>query len=166
MKSVKCVTCGFVSRATSEFCKSCGNPYKSPAQQSTQNKSPRFSTETNILLQPDDNLKQEAFKKIKYGIIGTIVYVIVLFLISFSILNIKINPLALGTGLLPVAWVLAGVIELLTGIPFIQLSNKWDSLAGWQRGLIGLSVFILGLVAIFILGMAILFILDGPQRFR
>ncbi len=32
------------------------------------------------------------------------------------------------------------LLELITGVPFSELSNRWDSLKGWQRGVIGITV--------------------------
>ena len=29
------------------------------------------------------------------------------------------------------------LLELIAGVPFTQLSNRWDGLKGWQRGVIG-----------------------------
>ena len=43
----------------------------------------------------------------------------------------------------PGAYGASGLLELITGVPFFELSEKWDDLAGWQRGLLGLVVVIL-----------------------
>ena len=51
-------------------------------------------------------------------------------------------------GLAPVGWLLAGVLQTVTGVPFDELSDRWDGLKGWQRGLIGVSVFVLGLTIV------------------
>ena len=29
------------------------------------------------------------------------------------------------------------LMELIAGVPFTELSNRWDGLKGWQRGVIG-----------------------------
>ncbi len=29
------------------------------------------------------------------------------------------------------------LLELIAGVPFTELSNRWDGLKGWQRGVIG-----------------------------
>jgi hypothetical protein len=44
---------------------------------------------------------------------------------------------------LPGAYGAAGLLELITGIPFAQLAGKWDELKGWQRGIIGILVVII-----------------------
>jgi hypothetical protein len=31
------------------------------------------------------------------------------------------------------------LLELITGAPFTELSNRWDGLKGWQRGVIGIT---------------------------
>jgi hypothetical protein len=64
------------------------------------------------------------------------------------------------TGLLPVAWVLAGVLQIVTGVPFQELSDKWDNMAGWQRGLIGVSVFLAGLLLLAVVIFVIAVVLD------
>ncbi len=40
----------------------------------------------------------------------------------------------------PGAYALMGLLEIITGTPFRKISGKWDSLAGWQRGLLGITV--------------------------
>ena len=41
---------------------------------------------------------------------------------------------------IPGAFALAGAVQAITGAPFSQLSANWNSLAGWQRGVIGLFI--------------------------
>jgi hypothetical protein len=43
---------------------------------------------------------------------------------------------------LPGAFGLAGLLELATGIRFQDISSAWDSLAGWQRGVLGTLIVI------------------------
>ena len=47
---------------------------------------------------------------------------------------------------LPGAFMLAGLIELITGAPFSNVSEAWDGLEGWQRGVLGLVVVVLAFV--------------------
>lgn len=42
----------------------------------------------------------------------------------------------------------AGLIQFVSGIPFLELSQKWDDLEGWQRGALGLFVVALCLGAL------------------
>lgn len=44
---------------------------------------------------------------------------------------------------LPGALALAGAMQAVTGVRFSEWSSRWNSLAGWQRGVIG------GVTAIF-----------------
>lgn len=44
---------------------------------------------------------------------------------------------------LPGAVALAGLVQLVSGVPFSELSRRWDELAGWQRGVLGTLIFIL-----------------------
>jgi hypothetical protein len=100
----------------------------------------------------------------KYGGFATAGYVAALVLVCLGYFQIRFNPFFLVIGLTPVAWFLAGGLQLATGVPFTELSDKWDGLAGWQRGVIGLSVFFGGLVVLFIVCMIILFVLQ-PSAF-
>ena len=43
---------------------------------------------------------------------------------------------------IPGAYALVGLVEIITGLPFTQISNKWDSLTGWQRAILGLTIVI------------------------
>ncbi len=52
----------------------------------------------------------------------------------------------------PGAFTLMGLLEIITGISFKEMSGKWDNLKGWQRGILGTGVAILTFI---ILGYAI-----------
>ena len=41
------------------------------------------------------------------------------------------------------AFALMGLLEIMTGIPFKEMSIKWENLKGWQRGILGSGVAIL-----------------------
>lgn len=62
-------------------------------------------------------------------------------------LDVHWQRIPVGGGLiavgLPGALALTGFLELLTGHPFLSLASKWDLLAGWQRGVLGLLVVVL-----------------------
>ncbi len=47
---------------------------------------------------------------------------------------------------LPGAWALTGLLEMIAGVPFSQVAQKWDELAGWQRGVLGVLVVIVAFV--------------------
>jgi hypothetical protein len=92
----------------------------------------------------------------KRGAVATVVFVVAIFAIALTGYKPSLNPIGLGVGLVPVAWFLAGVLELVTKTPFEELSERWDNLAGWQRGLIGISVFVGGVIAVF--GVSVLIV--------
>ena len=101
-------------------------------------------------------------KKIASGAIVTVLYVIALVIIGWRGYQIQLTgPMFLG--LLPVAWFLAGVLQLVTGVPFETLSDKWDNLAGWQRGLLGIGVFLTGLFVLCVAIVAFALFLDWKQ---
>ena len=43
---------------------------------------------------------------------------------------------------IPGAMALVGLIQFVGGVPFGELAQKWDSLAGWQRGILG-TIFVI-----------------------
>ena len=100
-------------------------------------------------------LKHDAFKKIRLGLVSSFLYFGVLAFYAFCLSDrgygIYTSPAGLVLGLLPVAWALAGVLQLITGTPFEELSRRWDSLSGSARGGIGISVFVIGLVVVMVL---------------
>ena len=59
----------------------------------------------------------------------------------------------------PGAFALGGLIQLVSGVPFSELSDRWDSLQGWQRGVLGTLIFVVasGLLVGLILLFAIVF---------
>ena len=59
------------------------------------------------------------------------------------------GPFAAIALAIPGGLALAGLIELASGISFMQLSEKWDNLQGWQRGVLGVSIFLAALVLVF-----------------
>lgn len=75
---------------------------------------------------------------------GILLCLIIFLLIDYfklensSIVKQEIIPLAV-----PGAYALIGLLEIITGTPFLEISKKWDSLAGWQRGILGIIVVIL-----------------------
>ena len=46
----------------------------------------------------------------------------------------------------PGAFAFAGLIQFVSGVPFSELSSRWDSLAGWQRGILGIAIVVASLV--------------------
>jgi hypothetical protein len=42
---------------------------------------------------------------------------------------------------LPGAYALVGLHEIVSGVPFVEISKKWDGISGWQRGVLGVVAF-------------------------
>ncbi len=57
---------------------------------------------------------------------------------SFEELQPLYQPIVIGAAFLYAPF-LTHLSELITGVPFTQLSKRWDGLRGWQRGVIGLT---------------------------
>jgi hypothetical protein len=54
----------------------------------------------------------------------------------------------------PGAFALAGLVQLVSGVEFSELSSKWGDLQGWQRGVLG-TLIVLGAFCLLILGMVV-----------
>lgn len=54
---------------------------------------------------------------------------------------------------IPGGFALAGLVQAITGVSFSTLAAKWKSLAGWQRGILGVFIAVLA----FALAMACMF---------
>jgi len=50
------------------------------------------------------------------------------------------GPFGLIALVAPGGFSLAGLIQLISGVPFSELSDKWNSLKAWQRGVYGLLI--------------------------
>jgi hypothetical protein len=158
MQNKKCPGCGLINFSKAVNCKRCGF---SLAEKSDGAVPAVTLTNNKNHLRGDVN--EAGWKKIKSGALITGIYIVILVIIAVSGSQIKINPFAVVTGLAPVAWLLAGVLEIVTGVPFSEMAQKWDDLAGWQRGAIGISVFVDGLILLGIVCFLILVALDTSQ---
>ena len=59
---------------------------------------------------------------------------------------------------IPAGFALSGAIQLTTGIPFSELAGRWDSLKGWQRGVLGMSILLaVAVVITFVLAMYVIY---------
>jgi hypothetical protein len=69
-------------------------------------------------------------------------------------LGIRLTPLGLLPFALPGAYALAGVLEIMTGLSFADLGDRWNRLKGWERGVYGtISVLLIGAIIIFTFAM-------------
>jgi hypothetical protein len=86
----------------------------------------------------NENVRMNGLIKFTVGIVGA---VLVGFVIQW--MN-KAGYQLTGWGMIvfgvPGAIGAAGLIECVSGIPFTELSQRWDDLEGWQRGLLGMLV--------------------------
>lgn len=48
---------------------------------------------------------------------------------------------------IPGVYALIGLLEIIAGVPFVEIAEKWDSLAGWQRGVLGLFIVVCAFAA-------------------
>ena len=159
MSSIKCPKCGFVTRAGAANCKRCGASLHSSdslSASSVEKQAKPVADGSHI----KRDVRRGGLKKIKAGAVITVLYIGVLVGVSVAGYKLTFRPIAVVPGLLPVAWLLAGVLQMVTGVPFEDLSQKWDDLAGWQRGVIGIFVFLAGLLVLAIICVIILFVLD------
>lgn len=49
---------------------------------------------------------------------------------------------------LPLVVAMMGFLETSSGIPFSRFSEAWDELQGWQRGVLGVAIFVVAVVVI------------------
>lgn len=148
MSSTKCSVCGLVNWTSAKNCKRCGTALgvsradSSPARERSQ--------------EEKEQVRRSALNKIKSGAAATVLFVVALFAIPLTGHQFSFKPATLVLALMPVAWLLAGVLQLVTKTPFEELSERWDNLAWWQRGLIGISVFAGGLIIVLAVAFAII----------
>jgi hypothetical protein len=57
--------------------------------------------------------------------------------------------IGLGWGV-PAVVAMVGLIQLVSGVPFSDLSGRWDALEGWQRGVLGTLFLLLACGVIFL----------------
>lgn len=55
----------------------------------------------------------------------------------------------------PTAWFFAQLAVLTTGVPFVTLAKRWDSLSGLQRFALGLAIIAIVVVVIGCIGLAV-----------
>lgn len=56
----------------------------------------------------------------------------------------QLTPYGMIPFALPGAYALAGLIELVTGVSFVEFARRWDELQGWQRGIFGTFIVLVG----------------------
>ena len=66
----------------------------------------------------------------------------------------QFTPRGLMIAGIPSAIGLVGLLEFATGIPFQDWVRRWDSLKGWQRGIIGTLIALAALILFMTIGIA------------
>ena len=127
-----------VSWASAGDCRRCGS---SPGVNADKRLNERSNDEKA-------RIRRSGLTKIKSGAVATIMFVVALITIPLTGHEFAFRPYHLIIGLTPVAWLLAGILQIVTGTPFEELSERWDNLPWWRRGCIGISVFVGGLVVV------------------
>jgi hypothetical protein len=65
---------------------------------------------------------------------------------SHALAGNPFDAIALAT---PGGFSLAGLVQAVSGVPFAELSDQWNALAGWQRGVYGVGIFVAACVVVF-----------------
>jgi len=92
------------------------------------------------------SIRRRGAIKLFTGIVGAVLIWLVIYFVrlqGFVPLSFTMIPLAV-----PGAHALVGLLEVITGIPFLEIATRWDQLAGWQRGVLGLLVVVLALAVV------------------
>lgn len=55
---------------------------------------------------------------------------------------------------IPAGFALAGLLQAITGIPFVRFASQWDSLRPWQRGVLGIGIVLASFALLFAAGVA------------
>jgi hypothetical protein len=98
-------------------------------------------------------VRANGIRKLMIGTLGAIGIGVVFYLISrtgYAPTSFALIPFAF-----PGVYALTGILEIIAGVPFMDLADRWDSLAGWQRGILGTLIVMLALAAA-VCGMAVI----------
>ena len=87
--------------------------------------------------------RKTAVKKVTLGILGCLLMAGIYTAIAFAG-YMPGNPFMLIPAAIPFVYVCIGLVELLTGRPYQQLADAWMALKGWQRGVIGTLIVLVG----------------------
>jgi hypothetical protein len=58
--------------------------------------------------------------------------------------DFQVTPIGMIPFALPGAYALSGLIEFITGVTFLECARRWDDLKGWQRGIFGTFIVLVG----------------------
>jgi hypothetical protein len=80
--------------------------------------------------------------------IGSAGFAAMLFLVYWLAAHAYSFHFALLPACFPFVFLCAGLTEAITGTPYSRLAQRWMSLRGWQRGVIGTSIVLAALITI------------------
>lgn len=173
MKSVKCPNCGSVSSQMQKSCKRCSFSFTSkPSENSYGNgkkiRNLAFSTGNgSVAVVEADEFNIAAWRKIKSGLIISILgFALTSVAIYFEVFRgyenadeayitlVKIFSLVT---ILPSLIVLAGVIEVVSGISIFKIIEKWEEMPHWMGLLIAFGASVLILFVILFVAAVVIF---------
>ena len=116
---------------------------------------PAHAIAERILSRRGYSIRQRALVKIVIGLPLAVAW----YLIQTKVEQISEFLRLLVPGF-PGVLVLIGLLELTTGAPLSHTASKWDSLKGWQRGILGTLITF----AFFALVMLTLYVILAPKQ--
>lgn len=94
------------------------------------------------------DVRRSAWRKAGLGLFGSAALAAVVMALSARGVQFK-NPFYFIPLAVPFVYFSIGIVELIAGVSMDCLSEKWMSLKGWQRGLLGTFIILLSMVGIF-----------------
>ena len=104
------------------------------------------------------DFRKAALKKVTLGILGCLLMAGIYVAIAFAGYMPR-NPFMLIPAAIPFVYVCMGSIEWITGRPYQQLADAWMALRGWQRGVIGTLIVLVGgfIIIVVMVGVVMMF---------
>lgn len=173
METKKCPKCQLVNWSSSAVCKRCqasldGDPLESVRELGRKNRDAALAVNRGFAASiATGDVKKDAWKKIKWGSLAAFVGFALTFGMIYLGMSERINLANGGSKklvgilsiftLLPSTAVIAGIIELATGVSIFKIIEKWEQLPQWLGWLIGFAVFFLVIsVIIFVAAVVII----------
>jgi hypothetical protein len=148
--TVTCPKCSYARTPADEApawqCPSCGVAYAKVAQKKLRQ---AVSVQPAAASDAQSNTRLKGLAILLLGGFGALVFTVV----AASLKAKGYEIYGVGWGI-PGAYALSGLIQAVTGVPFTQISEQWDELEGWQRGVLGVIVVCVA-IAIFMAGVAL-----------
>jgi hypothetical protein len=136
---VECPKCGYARKPSDDApqwqCPSCKVAYNKALK--TQNSAASAVPQVAESSEEETGVRAHGIKMLFLGGLGAFIYTLIALFLNTK--NYSIHGIGWG---IPGAYALAGLIQTVSGVPFTQLSDKWDDLKGWQRGVLGLIAIV------------------------